>query len=37
MALIGIHGISPFFLKIILPAGISFYTFQEVAYIVDVY
>ena len=25
------------FLKIILPPGISFYTFQEVAYIVDVY
>jgi len=28
---------SPTFLRIILPPGISFYTFQEVAYIVDVY
>ncbi len=37
MALFGVGHISPFFLKIILPPGISFYTFQEVAYIVDVY
>jgi alginate O-acetyltransferase complex protein AlgI len=37
IAFIGVHNISPFFLKIILPPGISFYTFQEVAYIVDVY
>ncbi|MFL6352151.1 MAG: MBOAT family O-acyltransferase [Bryobacteraceae bacterium] len=37
IAFIGLHHISPFFLKIILPPGISFYTFQEVAYIVDVY
>jgi len=37
MAFIGVGHISPFFLKIILPPGISFYTFQEVAYIVDVY
>ena len=33
----GIHGISHSFLHIILPPAISFYTFQEVAYIVDVY
>lgn len=32
----GIHASIPF-LRIILPPGISFYTFQEVAYIVDVY
>src|SRR6201996_1968463 len=37
LAFVGIHHISTFFLKIILPPGISFYTFQEVAYIVDVY
>jgi len=29
--------VSKHFLRIILPPGISFYTFQEVAYIVDVY
>ena len=33
----GIHGVSHSFLHIILPPAISFYTFQEVAYIVDVY
>jgi alginate O-acetyltransferase complex protein AlgI len=33
---IGIHASVPL-LRIILPPGISFYTFQEVAYIVDVY
>ena len=37
LASIGVGHVSPFFLKIILPPGISFYTFQEVAYIVDVY
>ena len=35
--LIGAHKIPMAFLKIILPPGISFYTFQEVAYVVDVY
>jgi alginate O-acetyltransferase complex protein AlgI len=34
---LGVHNVSIFFLKIILPPGISFYTFQEVAYVVDVY
>jgi D-alanyl-lipoteichoic acid acyltransferase DltB (MBOAT superfamily) len=33
----GVHNIPIVFLKIILPPGISFYTFQEVAYVVDVY
>src|SRR5579864_2188120 len=33
---VGLNVSAPF-LKIILPPGISFYTFQEVAYIVDVY
>ncbi|HTU47752.1 MAG TPA: MBOAT family protein [Bryobacteraceae bacterium] len=37
LAFVGMHHIPTFFLKIILPPGISFYTFQEVAYIVDVY
>jgi alginate O-acetyltransferase complex protein AlgI len=37
LAFVGVHQVSTFFLKIILPPGISFYTFQEVAYIVDVY
>ena len=34
---LGVHTVPMFFLKIILPPGISFYTFQEVAYVVDVY
>jgi alginate O-acetyltransferase complex protein AlgI len=34
---VGMHHIPIVFLKIILPPGISFYTFQEVAYVVDVY
>ncbi len=34
---LGIHGIPLPLIRIILPPGISFYTFQEVAYIVDVY
>ena len=37
MSAIGFTHLSPVFLKIILPPGISFYTFQEVAYIVDVF
>jgi len=35
--LIGVHHASFAFIRVILPPGISFYTFQEVAYIVDVY
>lgn len=34
---VGFHNVPRSFLAIILPPGISFYTFQEVAYIVDVY
>jgi alginate O-acetyltransferase complex protein AlgI len=34
---IGIHNIPRGMLGLLLPPGISFYTFQEVAYIVDVY
>jgi alginate O-acetyltransferase complex protein AlgI len=34
---VGVHNVPMVFLKIILPPGISFYTFQEVAYVVDVY
>lgn len=34
---IGFHNIPMPLLRVILPPGISFYTFQEVAYIVDVY
>ncbi len=34
---LGVHNIPRGMLGIILPPGISFYTFQEVAYIVDVY
>ena len=37
LASVGIHSLSLPMLRIILPPGISFYTFQEVAYIVDVY
>jgi alginate O-acetyltransferase complex protein AlgI len=33
----GVHHIPYALLRIVLPPGISFYTFQEVAYIVDVY
>src|SRR6266699_5437030 len=36
-ALLGLRGISTGFWQIVLPPAISFYTFQEVAYIVDVY
>ncbi len=36
LSTLGIHASMPL-LRIILPPGISFYTFQEVAYIVDVY
>jgi D-alanyl-lipoteichoic acid acyltransferase DltB (MBOAT superfamily) len=34
---LGFHDISVPLIRILLPPGISFYTFQEVAYIVDVY
>src|SRR5260370_673885 len=34
---LGVHNIHLSLIRIILPPGISFYTFQEVAYIVDVY
>src|SRR5438309_11897340 len=37
MALLGAEPATVHFFQIILTAGISFYTFQEVAYIVDVY
>ena len=37
LATLGIHNIPMPLIRIILPPGISFYTFQEVAYIVDVY
>src|ERR1039457_6593473 len=36
LSVAGIHNLPVAFLQIILPPGISFYTFQEVAYIVDV-
>jgi alginate O-acetyltransferase complex protein AlgI len=36
LATVGVHASAPL-LRILLPPGISFYTFQEVAYIVDVY
>lgn len=37
LAALGVHHPSTTLLRIVLPPGISFYTFQEVAYIVDVY
>jgi alginate O-acetyltransferase complex protein AlgI len=37
LAMLGVHDVSLPLLRIILPPGISFYTFQEIAYIVDVY
>lgn len=37
MGALGFHHLSPVVLGVILPPGISFYTFQAVAYIVDVY
>src|SRR5271170_198588 len=36
-ALVGLHGVPHALWKVILPPAISFYTFQEVAYMVDVY
>ncbi len=30
-------GVSPFFLDVVLPVGISFYTFQSMSYTIDVY
>jgi alginate O-acetyltransferase complex protein AlgI len=36
-ASMGVHSVSLPLLRVILPPGISFYTFQEVAYIIDVY
>jgi alginate O-acetyltransferase complex protein AlgI len=33
----GVHSVPILLLKVILPPGISFYTFQEVAYVIDVY
>jgi len=36
-AAMGVHHLSAPLLRVLLPPGISFYTFQEVAYIVDVY
>ena len=37
MGQLGFHNLPMPLLRVILPPGISFYTFQEVAYIVDVY
>ena len=36
-AALGLHNIPMPLIRVLLPPGISFYTFQEVAYIVDVY
>jgi len=36
-ASLGVHAVSRHWIEILLPPGISFYTFQEVAYMVDVY
>ena len=36
-ASLGVHNLPVGLLNVILPPGISFYTFQEVAYVVDVY
>jgi D-alanyl-lipoteichoic acid acyltransferase DltB (MBOAT superfamily) len=35
-ASMGIHNLSAPLIRVLLPPGISFYTFQEIAYIVDV-
>lgn len=37
LSTLGVHNIPLPLIRVILPPGISFYTFQEVAYIVDVY
>jgi alginate O-acetyltransferase complex protein AlgI len=37
MGTLGVHNLPLPLIRVILPPGISFYTFQEVAYIVDVY
>src|SRR6201997_3670902 len=37
LSALGLHNIPLPLLRVILPPGISFYTFQEVAYMVDVY
>src|SRR3989442_9533695 len=37
LSMVGIHYVPIALIRIILPPGISFYTFQEVAYIVEVY
>src|SRR5712664_2594370 len=37
LSIVGIHYVPIALIRIILPPGISFYTFQEVAYIVEVY
>lgn len=37
MAVLGVHNLPLVVMQIVLPPAISFYTFQEVAYIVDVY
>lgn len=36
-ASMGMHNLSAPLIRVLLPPGISFYTFQEVAYIVDIY